>query len=470
MIDGELTAAIAYLQAGGQHGTAFLVSATGLVLTARHCVEGKGSTKDKVKWINPPVVDLRFGDIDNPILRTTAPLPPVDHDYDEDWALLQCKPVPNVTPISLAEFDPSYDQWETFGFPQTLDTNKGNRGQVYDGTVVSSSGALQLTVNQSGPKTMSAGISGSALLIGREAVGVIIESLRDADGINVEGTLWARPLNVPRLRAQGLMVSPQKVFYQEQLPALIGLDEVLARSISDSLKMPVFKGRELLIRAVARQLLTSRIARLKQALGTLASRLATNPRAGYALGRLLAASHLPSDALVKARSLLLGEPPKARRVGIQWTEPLTAELHAAGVAVEPFASDLSQRVFVVSPAREINGRTIGEALLAEVCTAMGDRLGLKDASLEKVREEMDEELGDVTFFVVVVDAVSPDDLLLLEKEFPRVRILVRSDRTSPTTPDAGPPPWEVISPALTTAEETDLRNAFNEMPKILRKA
>src|SRR5262249_9079620 len=149
---------------------------------------------------------LRFGDLEKPLLVTTAALPPVAYSYAEDWALLQCTQVPEAVPIELAVHDPAYDKWDTFGFPKTLDSPEGNRGQVYEGRIVQSGLSIQLQVNESGPKTMSAGISGSPLLVGREAVGVIVESLRDEDDHNVEGTLWARALNVDELTKWKLSV------------------------------------------------------------------------------------------------------------------------------------------------------------------------------------------------------------------------------------------------------------------------
>src|SRR3954451_24579866 len=111
----------------GSHGTGFLISAGGLVMTAFHVV----AVRDKSIAARAPVWRpgrrpgqwaIKFGDPKDPETQWTTGDATVylqRFSIDDDWVLLEIPPPPpDVAPLQLADFDRSWESkpFKTFGF------------------------------------------------------------------------------------------------------------------------------------------------------------------------------------------------------------------------------------------------------------------------------------------------------------------------------------------------------------------
>jgi len=123
----------------GSHGTGFLISSDGLVLTAFHVVAYRDKSLEKLAPVwRPGPYEVTFGDPNTPATQwTTGPAKLYLDRYgiDDDWAMLEiAKPPGDVVPLQLADYElPRADnRFSTFGFP----TVKAAIGGVYHGTVL----------------------------------------------------------------------------------------------------------------------------------------------------------------------------------------------------------------------------------------------------------------------------------------------------------------------------------------------
>src|SRR5262245_1650100 len=107
----EWIRAVARITVGdGSHGTGFLISTEGLVLTAFHVVGDRTRSlgKPAPSW-RPGPYEIVFGDPDNPATQWSAGAAKVYLDrysVDDDWAMLEIdKPPGDRAPLQLADYE-----------------------------------------------------------------------------------------------------------------------------------------------------------------------------------------------------------------------------------------------------------------------------------------------------------------------------------------------------------------------------
>jgi len=191
-------------------GTAFLV-APGLVLTACHVVGIREQRR-----LHTASIRLVF-----PSGESLGVVEPKLFDWEADWALLSCKPLPKVRPIPLAILKRSGVEWNTHGFPDAQPVD----GLVVRGEVTYHEGRylghevfqLECVEAVAGNGVPVMGLSGAPCLVDGAAVGLLRASLLDGDK-NVGATLYACPIQTLLARTGSRLPTPDPYWGLPGLP------------------------------------------------------------------------------------------------------------------------------------------------------------------------------------------------------------------------------------------------------------
>jgi hypothetical protein len=290
----------------GSHGTCFLISSDGLVLTAFHVVANRDQSLAKLAPVwRPGPYEVAFGDPSTPATRWTTGAATVyleRYSIDDDWAMLEiARPPADVVPLQLADYElPRADNaFATFGFP----TVKSSIGGVYHGTVLNWQAQLaeldaaNLEADAKGGED-AGGISGAPCVVDNRAVGIVIRSLANARGQAVTRSLYAVPLARAAHGLKGLVAwdDARPVVFQKLVVGKLPADRSLLEAAAGVLGIPGVAEKA----PIARRLLASKLEVARDA-------LAECYLDGSAVGPIIervAAMRLNADAVAKVRTPL----------------------------------------------------------------------------------------------------------------------------------------------------------------------
>ncbi len=193
------TSAVARISVAGSRGTGFLVSASGLVLTAFHVVGDRARSRQlKRPQFYGGAIAVRFGDQRT---WTTGDAVVVDnlYSFEDDWAVLQVPapgPEHDVVPLELAKLREPRSQtpFATFGFPDL----EQDTGGLYQGAFGVWSDDLDHTIEAPIANLPLAqkpgGISGAPCVVNDQVVAMILQALTDVQERAQKSSLYVAPI------------------------------------------------------------------------------------------------------------------------------------------------------------------------------------------------------------------------------------------------------------------------------------
>jgi hypothetical protein len=291
----------------GSHGTGFLISCDGFVLTAFHVVAYRDQSLAKLAPVwRPGPYEVVFGDPNNPATQWKGGAATVYLDrysIDDDWAMLEiARPPDGVVPLQLADYElpRANNAFATFGFP----TVKAAIGGIYHGAVLNWQARLaeldaaNLEADAKGGED-AGGISGAPCVVDNRAVAILIRSLANARGQAVARSLYAVPLARAADSLKGLVPwdDAKPVVFQQLVVGKLPPDTELLKAAAATLGMPGVAERA----PIARRLLASK---LEVAGDALVQCSVDGPKAGVIIERV-AAMRINADAVAKVRTPLI---------------------------------------------------------------------------------------------------------------------------------------------------------------------
>jgi hypothetical protein len=462
----EWIRAIARISLGdGSHGTGFLISAGGLVMTAFHVVAlpDKSKTARAPVWRKGPIA-IKFG---NPLAPKTqwttgdATVYLQRFSIDDDWVLLEIPPPPpDVAPLQLADFDQSWDgkPFNTFGFP----TMKAEIGGGYDGRVLSwpsGPGRAELDaqnlIAEAAGGEKAGGISGAPVIVDRRAVGILVQSLTNAQGQATSRSLYAVPLARAADSLKGLVAwdDGKPVVFQDVVVRKLPSDPQKLEAAAGRLGLPNVREKA----PIARRMLAAKLDVARDAL--VECDLDGKP-AGMILERVAAMSL--NDGAVKQLRAPTG-PGGGQALAI--LSCAEAQIHKW--YVQRAYSDRRQRedgetIIVLRRASADAEQASGTALqwiIAQVRTRLrGLKLGdqLVDQLLSPGRVE-----GLQGLWIVLVGENRPEVVGQARDQLPNAHIILGLHQT-----ESFPPPYEnlavAVSPVMSEQEQRDLVLAWQD--------
>lgn len=443
----------------GSHGTGFLISAGGLVMTAFHVV----ALADKSKAARAPVWRkqpwaIKFGNPLDPQSQWTTGDATVylqRFSIDEDWVMLEIPPPPpGVAPLQLADYDPSREAqpFKTFGFP----TMKAQIGGDYHGTVRTwprgpgraDLDAENLLAEAAGGER-AGGISGAPVIVDGRAVAILVQSLTNAQGQAISPSLYAVPLARAADSLKGL------VAWDDGKPVVFQ-DVVVRKLPSDPGKLEAAAGRLGLPRVrdkapIARRMLAARIDVARDAL--VECDLTGKP-AGMILERVAAMSL--NDGAVKQLRAPTGPGGDRALAILSCAETQIHKWYVQRAYFDRSPREDGAMIIVLRRASADAEQASGTALqwiLAQVRTRLrGLKLGdyLVDKLLSPDRVE-----GLLGLWIVLVGENRPEVVSQARDKLPNAHIILGLHQT-----ESFPPPYEnlavAVSPVMSEQEQQEL--------------
>jgi hypothetical protein len=259
---------IARIKVGASTGTGFLVSDTGLVLTALHVIaDHEASKKANQARLWGPQIRLRFGDPQNETWEPAEPAELVQGRYsiEEDWALLSIKGALGATPLPLARQRAPQDglAFKTFGFPKV----EGDDGGTYEGRIASW-GLRKIELHSDGIQAGAKlpGISGAPCIVNGNVVALIVQARLDAAQGAAKPALYAVPIERAWRGCEGLVAwdDNEKVLFQDEVEVNLPVEPLALRAVGMRLGMPAARADDRT--QVARRILATGITAAATAL------------------------------------------------------------------------------------------------------------------------------------------------------------------------------------------------------------
>src|SRR6185503_17411638 len=449
--------------ADGSHGTGFLISPDGLVLTAFHVVgdRGKSLGKPAPVW-RPGPYDIVFGDPNNPATLWKAGAARVYLDrfsIDDDWAILEVgKPPAGLVPLQLADYElPRADNaFATYGFP----TVKAQIGGVYHGTVLNWQAQLaeldaaNLEADAKGGED-AGGISGAPCVVDNRAVAIVIRSLANPRGQAVARSLYAVPLARAADSLKGLVPwdDGKPVVFQKVVERKLPGDPLKLEAAAGVLGMPGVREKA----PVARRMLATRLETARDAL----VECDLEARAAGPILERVAAMRLNADAVAKVRTPLVRDGvPVAALAIVSGSESRIHKWYVQRAYADRRQPDSGDTIVVLrrpAVAAELASGTPLEAILAGARKALLRR---------KLAPELIDDLLSPTrvddidgIWLVLIGENRPDVLSEARDKLPNVQIVLGLGQAMPF-----PAPYEDLAapvyPVLSDDEQRKLVRAW----------
>ncbi|GEM_PF-6496467 len=456
------TRAIARVVANdGSHGTGFLISKSGLLLTAFHVVGNlAASRRDKTPvYLGAGPGPLTFQvTIDG--VESRASVHGTCVDFDADWIVLQCDvtKVAGIEPIPLAKFDPDGDtRFTTYGYPISRDEVNGGTfyGEVlrWDREPSEVDCKNLLADPKKGGEDVG-GISGAPLIVDGRAVGIIIQAFADlTSGGVVTTNLYVRPIDgVAAKLGQVSWDDGAPVEFQEVVAAKLPDDAERLREASAVLGMKGVASRK----AIARGLLRSSLSTA----GRVLLPLGIAERDALTILELIAAMRLHEDAVATVRKPLpvfgpleIQPPPSGFRI-YKW--------HVQR-AYQPIPAAIDGRRIVVLTLASSAAEAAGSAVKVVIDRVRSFLVGKRKLGKLVVDNALSETPTNVSaehkVWLVLRGGWSPVLIADLRKRPNLVLVLAAAGDTDRDTLD-NLPDVTAVSPFLTGPEQMDLLVGF----------
>jgi len=459
----EWIRAVARITMGdGSHGTGFLISEAGLVLTAFHVVAHRQESLEQPApvWRTGPI-SMKFGNPNDPASQWSTGDAAVYLDrysIADDWILLEIpRPDHGVAPLPLAEYtEPRADNaFATFGFP----TLRAETGGIYHGTVLhwdatlSELDAENLEADAKGGED-AGGISGAPCVVDNHAVGIIVRSLANPRGLAVTRSLYAVPIARAAEGLRGLVPwdDGKPVVFQNVVVKKLPSDPMKLSAAAAVLGLPAVREKA----PIARRLLATKLELARDA---IAECDLDASGAGPILERV-AAMRLHADAVAKVRAP--GVKPGSDVAKLPLLASTDRQIHKWYVQrafAERKLSDRGNEIVVVT--REPADAELASGTPVDSIVARARKRLLRRKFAEDLVDEMlsSERIEGAELWLVLVGENRPNVIAEVRDRLPNAQIILGLAEPAPF-----PAPYEElaspVSPVMTPEEQRRLVRAW----------